>query len=421
MAKLALILMFMMVCLCGFSLGGNMIQSTTIPLQHFNFTDISSIELFCIEENGVPMTALIIETQGSITVPGSDLLYINSSWTDLKYGDLLNAFVKDEHLYVVRHKFESDEIIIHRIQQSGGLVSAICIKGTLAEQFVPGAIKNVIPVQGQNNSYYLLTARWVLPAHPGEFLRTVLSAGHGIYYVKPILIEVQDGKLSKPRKLRYGGKIDESFYIKEVVSCDNLVHFLGFRHPEVHGAREKRPAETLHHVAYDLKKKKVTQANSIYTDTPRVIEESDKWINCFYRDISMDAAGDNVFVAFSWEKSYTTKIQKDEYHESSIFYWDYNQGKAGEVEKIADGFHPLVKADSLGNVHLLYINDKANLMHKVERKGIWQKEDVLVDRVDVKDGKLFLTSFAAAFDKDNNLHVVYPSGGNLVHAVVKVN
>lgn len=421
MAKLTLILMVMLVYLCGFSLGGNMIQSTTIPLQHFNVTDISSIELFCVEENGVPMTALIIETQGSITVPGSDLLYINSSWTDIKYGDLLNAFVKDEHLYVVRHKFESDEIIIHRIQQNGGLVSAICIKGTLAEQFVPGAIKNVIPVQGQSNSYYLVNARWVFPVHPGEFLRTVLSAGHGICYVKPMLIEVQDGKLGKPQKLRYGGKRDESFYIKEVVSCDNLIHLLGFKRQEVHGAYEKWPAETLHHVAYDVKKKKVTQTNSIYTDTRRTVKEKDKSFECFYGYISIDALKEDVFVAFSWEKIYSMKIKGDIYKESSIFYWEYNQGKESKAEKIADGFHPVVKADSLGNVHLLYINDKANLMHKVKRKGVWQKEDVIVDKVHVEDGKVFFTSFAAAFDKDNNLHVVYPSAGNLVYAKIKLD
>ncbi len=417
MAKPAVILLFTFLYLCDSSSGGNMIRSTTIRPGPFNTADIASIKLFCFEKNNALMPALFVETQGSFTSRGSDLLYINGSWTDLKeHGDLLNVFVKDGQLYIAHHKFKSDEIVIQKVQQNGELVGAIGIKGDLAEYFAPGAIKNVIPVQERNNSYYLVASRYVFPANPVEFLFDFVSGGHGIYYVKPFLAEVQDGKIGKPQKLRYGGKIDETYYIKQVVQSGDLVHFLGFRQQEVRAWGKPEGKFTpviLHHTAYDLKKKKVTQTNPIYTDTPRL--EKDTGINYFYGDISIDALDNNVFVAFSWKKR---KFSTEEYYIESIFYWDYSQGKAGKTEKIADGFLPMVKADSLGNAHLLYVNHKANLMHKVKRNGIWQKDDVLVDRVDTKP---YIENIAAAFDKGNNLHVVYPSDGKLIHAIIKVD
>ena len=291
---------------------------------------------------------------------------------------------------------------------------SIGIVGSSAERTAPGT--NVIPVPGTGNSYYLSASRSVSPIHPVEFLKNIISGGHGIYYVKPILIEVQDGKIGKSQKLRYGGKRDETYYIRKVVPRGDLVHFLGIRQQERPASgtpKKKFTPVILHHFAYDLKKKKVTQTNPIYTATPRF--EKNTRIRYYYGDISIDALGDNVFVTFSWQKR---TIETDQYIESNILYWDYNQGNASEVEKIADGFLPIVKADSLGNVHLIYVNNEANLMHKVKRKGVWQQEDVLVDRVDTKP---YIENIAVAFDKDNNLHVVYPSGGKLVHAKVKLD
>jgi hypothetical protein len=275
---------------------------------------------------------------------------------------------------------------------------------------------NIIPVQEQNDLYYLLTAKSEFPINLREFIYDFTSGGHGIYYVKPFLAKVQDGKIGKFTKLEYGGKIDETYYIKQVTQNDNVIHFLGFRQQEKRASGNTSDQFTpviLHHIAYDIKKNKVTEADSVYTDTPRWQEEKGIRYRYSYGDYAMDAIGDNSFVAFAWHKYIA---QTNQLIKSDIFYWDYNQGKAGMPEIIADGYLPVVKADSLGNIHLLYVNDKANLMHKVKQKGIWQKENVLINKVDAKPG---LNNIACVFDKNNNLHVIYVSNATLMLAKIK--
>jgi len=333
----------------------------------------------------------------------------------------MNPYVKDENLFLPFMEYPAGKITIQKFQKNNKLVKMLDIEGDLIKDSVPWVGKSLFPVPDQNDSYYLLAARSVFPTNPGEFIFDFASGGHGIYYVKPILAEVRDGKVGKPQKLKYGGKRDETFYIKEVVQSKDLVHFLGLRQQEKRawGPREINFTPViLHHASYNLKKKKVTQTNPIYTDTPR--SDKDTHTEYAYMDISMDALDDNVFVAFSWVKRNYQTIPPYgvKYAESNIFYWDCVQDKVTKAEKIADGFNPVVRADSLGNVHLLYVNSKANLMHKVKRKGAWQQANVLVNRVDTKP---YTDSIAAGFDKNNNLHVVYPSGDNLIHAVLKVN
>ncbi|MDH4240746.1 MAG: hypothetical protein OEW48_14395, partial [Phycisphaerae bacterium] len=247
---------------------------------------------------------------------------------------------------------------------------------------------------------------------------------HGIYYLKPFLIEMRDDKLDKPRELRYGGKIDESYSIKQVVQQDkDLVHFLGFRMQEERAwgpeKREFEP-EILHHAAYDLKKKKVVKTHAICKNTPKI--EIDKNSETSYGPLSIDALGNDVYAVFSWiqHRLQPRPIPVNDI-KSTIFYWQHNADVSGGVEEIADGYVPLVKVDSSGNVHIFWINKNASLVHKVKKKGVWGKDRILVDRVDLMSSVTYSNYIAAEFDRENNLHLVYPSGGTLVHSVLKVN
>jgi hypothetical protein len=415
MAKFTLINLFMFLCLCGSCSGETIIEAKTIRLGAVDIAHIASVELFIAENSNLSETVLRIRADEG------DFLYMNGSW--IGAAGLLNAFEKDGQLYLASGSGEAfgvDKIVIRKVGQNTNQIGTIDTKGSLVERSAPGSIVRVIPVPEIPDSYYVLASPYVSPADTGETLFNYLSGGHGIAYVKPFLIEVQDGHPGKSQKLRYAGKTDETYYIKQMVQRGDLVHFLGFRQQEERAwgrPKEQFTPVILHHAAYDLKKKKVTRTNPIYTDTPRV--EKDKGIRYDYGQISIDALGDNVFVVFLWKKTMIqTKPGEVKYIESNIFYWDCNQHKAGKVEKIADGFLPIVKADSFGNAHLLYINGRGNLVHRVKREGIWQDEDVLVGRVDVVP---YIHDIAAAFDKHDNLHVVYPLGGNLVYVKMKLD
>jgi hypothetical protein len=338
----------------------------------------------------------------------TDFLYKDSYWTELtRYGRLKNGFLKDGHLYAAFREFESQNIVIYRVEETDRLVSTTTILGQLVERSPPGCIENAMAVYGDSNDIWLLAARWVSPVHPVEFLKNVVSGGHGIYYVKPILVEIYNGAVGEVEKLRYGGKRDESFYVKKVIQDENLVHFLGFRHPEVHDLTKENQPEMLHHVVFDLKKRKVVQTNEIYANIPMSQENA-----------SMSVSGENVYVVFLLTEVEISKNLEVKYVEANIFYWDYIDGKTSKVRKVAEGFHPIVKADSRGNAHLIWVNRQNNLMHKVKKEGMWQKENLLINKV---DSEPYADNIAAAFDRDDHLHVVYPSGGNLIHAVIKVD
>lgn len=418
MAKFALILLVAFYPTSNLYAGEPVMHLKQLPTKMFDCPDIGLTEIFIDANNN----KFIRVTVTNPNPHGTHFLYLNNGWVPLKqYGGLWNAFVKDGYLQLACKKDEN--IVIYKVHKDIELVSRIGIEGSLGKDLTGKHIERVIPVLGMGNAYYLLACRWSFPINPVEFLKNVISAGHGVYYWKPFLVEVRDKKLAKPQKLRYSGKIDESYYIRQVVSHGDLVHFLGFRTQEEPAwgpsKKESKPV-MLHHAAYDLKKKKVIQSHTIYTDTPR----ADKDSQFFYEPLSIDALGNDVFVVFSWipEELQPRPIPipiKD--IKSTIFYWQYSNGIVDDVKRIADGFCPLVKVDSFGNVHVLWVNKNASLIHKAKQNGKWGEDTVLVKNLDVDHGITAGGRISAEFDKENNLHIVYPSGGNLVHAKVKLN
>jgi len=384
----------------------------------FNCSDIWLTEIFIDADKN--MFVRVMSPRQNIY--GTHFLYINNGWIYLKqYGELWNTFVKDDHFHLAFYRDKT--IFIYKVQKGIELVNSTNINSSLGKGLVVEDLDRVIPVPETSNSYYLLADGTCFPVNPVELLFGFFSGGHGVYYSKPFLIEVKDKKLAKPRKLRYGGKVDESYNIKQEVQHEDLVHFLGFRMQEERAwGSEKREfePEILHHAAYDLKKNKVVKTHAICKNTPKV--EKDKNSEIFYGPLSIDALGNDVYVVFSWiqHRLQPRPIPVNDI-KSTIFYWQCNAGVSGDVEEIADGFVPLVKVDSSGNAHIFWINKNASLVHKVKKKGVWGEDRILVDRVDLMSSVTYSKYIAAEFDRENNLHLVYPSGGTLVHSILKVD
>jgi len=356
---------------------------------------------------------------------------MNNNWEVIdEQGKVLNGFIKNGHLHLA---FQKDEdVVIYNIQKDIEFVSRISIAEISSKFSILGNIDRVIPVSGSNNSYHLLTQDSRSPVHPVEFLMDVLSAGHGIHYQKPFLIQVRDKKLAKPRKLRYGGKIDESFIVKEVVKGKDSIHFLGFRGPQTpktsgtSGFPRNKPV-ILHYADYDFKKKKTTRKHSICTKTPEIKFDKNTDMNntdmkSYYGPLSMDNLKDDIFVVFSWVERHNYRAGFNINNiKPDVYYWQYSDNASGDIERIGNGLAPLVRVDSSGSVHVLWVNKNISLIHKAKRNGKWGKDTVLVKDLDVDYGIIVGGRISAEFDKENNLHVVYPSGGNLVHAKVKLN
>jgi hypothetical protein len=414
MVELALIILSPYFVAGDLIAGGHIINSKRLPTAVFGGSEIRPTELFI---DAYDDTFIVVTVSGRTE---GTFLYMNDNLIDPKqYIGVWNGFLKEGHFHFALWRDET--IFIYKVQKIIELVSRIDFK-SLADRLRSYNV-HIIPVQGPGNPYYLLASRWCSPVNPVEFLKGFLSGGHGIYYWKPFLIEVQEEILSKPRKLSYGGKTDESYYIRQVLPHGDLVHFLGFRmQEEPDGRSVKKATESviLHYTAYDLQKKKVAKTHSICSKTPNI--EIDKNNETSYGPLSIDALGNNVFVAFSWvEERIKPRPTPLNNIKSTISYWQYSNGVASDIEKIGDGFAPLVKVDSSGNVHILWVDKNASLVHKAKRNGKWGKDAVLVNNLSVDEGVLAGGYVSAEFDKGDNLHIVYPSGGILVHSVLKVD
>jgi hypothetical protein len=414
--RLALTLFLVLLTMNTLYARDHILDRKVLSNKMFNCSRIYSINLFIDDGNN---TFVLIGVQGENRY-GNDFLYMNNKWEVIdEQGKVLNGFIKDGYFHLA---FQKDEdVVIYNIQKDMKFVSRIKshIKiGGITRKI--GSYRNrVIPLSDQNSSYYFLSRYNKFSANPWELFKHVTS-GHGTYYTKPFLAEIQDDTMLKSRKIRYGGKIDESFVVKEAAKGKDSIHFLGFRGAETPetsgtpGLAENKPV-ILHYADYDLKKKKTVRKHSIYENTSKYDKNSNTYFD--YGLFSIDNLDDDVFVVFS-----LVEMQRgNDNIKSYIYYCQSNNSSFSDIEKIGNGFLPLLRADFLGNVHVVWIDSNGGLAHKVKRNDGWSEEKIILNNVDIYSGIISTRYISAEFDKENNLHVVYPSGGSLVHTVVKVN
>jgi hypothetical protein len=398
--------------------------------KELNCSRITSINLFIDDGNNTFVPVKVWRKYST-----SGFLCINNNWIGLdEYGWFLNGFVKDGYFHLV---FEKDEdVVIYNIRKDIKLANRIKIRDVRRSGYKTNQ-NRMIPASDQNSSYYLLSRYRKLPVNPINFLGTILSGGHGIFYKKPVLVEIQDDEILQRQKIRYGGKIDESYFIKEVATGKDSIHFLGFRTPEERNSGAPKLAKNrpviLHYADYNFKKKKTTRKNSIYENIPKYDKNTD--INYYYGPLSIDNVDDDIFVVFSWveKQCWREELKKREGFniqdfKSDIYYWQGGYGSFGDVEKIASGFLPLVRVDFLGNVHVIWLSSDGGLVHKVKKNGGWSEEKIILNNVDIYQDitsgiypDITYRKISAEFDKDNNLNVIFPTDGKLVHAKVKLS
>lgn len=389
------------------------IESKVLSGDQFNASDIISASLFIGKENDI-----VIEMEGP------DRLWLNNKWVTTKqYGGFLNGFVKDGIVHLV---FQPDEqhIDIYSVKKNITLEQHIPI-GDFPTY--PGPVQ-VVYIPGDTNAFYLLGSQEQFPRNPGELIATVGSGGHGTYYDKPVWAEISGQTLLKYQNVLYGGKTDECFLIKAVVTGKDTIRFLGFRMgkrgAEQRGFTPPMPV-ILHHTEYNAIKKQVVQTQEIYKDTSRLeIGAGKERVDYFYGELSADNINDDVVISFSCIKRNLVvkgKTDADITILSQIYYSQSESGKFGDVEKVGEGLIPLARVDSLGNVHVVWVNNDGALVHRVKKGGKWNNEEVFLNGVDNSPSKLFGKYICAEFDKDNNLNVVFLSNGQLVYAKIRVN
>lgn len=407
------ILLVMLLFVSDLIAKSEIIESKVLSSDKFNISDIASADLFVDGNDNV-----FVEVAGR-----EDFLWLNNKWVSTeKYGGYLKGFVKDGCVYLAFRK-NRQNIDIYSVGKDIIIENHITIDDS--DFLVNSTINRVVFVPGDNNASYLLGSKAQLP------FGTIISSGHGPSYEKPVLAEIQGQKVLEHEKLPYGGKTDESYHVKKVLTGKDAIYFFGFKVTSV-------PApEILHYAEYNVKKRKLIRAQDIYEKLPD-FNKSDKPRNLYidlssYWHVSADNFNDDLYVAFSWHgfrffrnENSAPKINMENIN-SPIYYSQSSGKEFSNIEVIGRGILPLVRTDSLGNVHVIWSNSNGDLVHKLKKGDKWSEEQIILNNVidtgevweDMRQVELCLQNVSAEFDKNNNLNVVFLSNENLVLAKIK--
>jgi hypothetical protein len=370
---------------------------------------------------------LFVDRDNVVFIQVDGLLYVNNNSIKTgQYGRLLNGFLKDGHFQMA---FEKDgNIDVYNVQKNFQPACRIKIIDTPNRLWGEADFEKIFAVP-EKDTYILQGECDKWPTNPFDFIFCFTSGGHGISYRKPFLAEVQGNKMLRYIKFHYGGKQDESFRIQEAVAGKEAIHFVGFRRQEEPsmGPRGYLPQpEILHYADYNLKKNKTVRTQGLFEHIDHYDKNTDTFFE--YGPLSIDCRGDDVYVVFScreegrWqERSQPNQEFNIKDIKSNIFYWQFHNNASGSIEKVGEGFSPVVKVDYAGNVHVFWVNSDGVFFHTTRKDGKWSQTDDL-SGIDIRpEIAYWKQSFSVAFDQDNHVYLIFPSRDNLVCVKVKAN
>jgi hypothetical protein len=136
----------------------------------------------------------------------------------------------------------------------------------------------------------------------------------------------------------------------------------------------------------------------------------------------MVCQNDNVFISFPLKTyAYRGASQNDvQKIRSDIYYFQYFNNIPGNTSQIGKGFLPQIRLDSHGTVHIFWVDYSGNLVIKTKRGDTWDKEQNILNGIDLLPQITFQKCIAVEFDNEDNLHLVYPSKGNLIYEKIKL-
>ena len=385
-----------------------MLERKIISKDTIQCDDISTLEVFPKKNHDA---VILINTYGGENC----FVYLtdNLKKIDKKNKYLLNGFMADDKLKLAFKNFRddrfiviSDSVLIYDVEDD-------------SKDFIESD-KNIAPLYifdnpQINNSYFLLSS-----VKQYGFLRTlanIASGGHACGFVKPYLCKISDGRITNQKKIKYEGKSKETFLIKEAIGDSKMIHCLGLRQ-ESHIQDGLPPHNTpifLCYIGVDLSKMKTIQQQNIY----QMKEDP------FLQDIgimSICNRDNKVYVTFSVHKFPYRGAPHNEIQKitSDIYFLQFNNNPENKPLQIAEGFMPLVKCDSEGRPCVFWINHNGNLLFKRKDKNKWTADKILINKIDMYPAITFRRYFAAEFDAQDVLHLVYPSNGSLIYEKIRI-
>lgn len=409
--KLIKIILLAILAINTLGLGSTILERKVIVKNKINYDRIHSYDMFLSESGSLSFLVIVHDTP---------FLYIHGKLIKItrEKGIFLDAFVADNHVMLAF--MEGENIVFYDAQDEFKLINSIHIKNS--KRFYP---HEVITVSDMSDRFYMLCGEVGFFSQPLKKLRHIMSGGHAgcDVYSTPYMMEIEGSDVLWCKKIKHDHGRDVTYLEEEFTGTPEMIHFLGFiqsQDPRTGLPLHDLPV-VLYYAGYNLKEKKVTQSYSILEEIPRPSAYE-------FGPLSMAGKDDAAFVVFSLCKippcprkfNYIDSI-KQGVAESNIYYFQYENGSASSAVKIAEGFIPLVKLDSVGNVYVFWVDHHGNFIYKMKKDEKWSKKKMIFNGVDIMYSITEFDYISVEFDKQDNLHVVFPSNGNLVYAKVKLD
>lgn len=408
--KLIKIILLVILAINASSSGSTILKRKVIVKGKINYDRIHSFDMFLTQYGSLSFLVIVHD---------KPFLYIDGDLIEItrEKGIFLDAFVADNHVMLAFG--EGGKIVFYDAQDEFKLTNSIHINRRHSWA------REVITVSDTSDRFYMLCSKVGFFSQPLKKLRHIMSGGHagGDIYSTPYIMEIEGSDILWYKKIKHDHGRDVTYLEKEFTGNTTMIHFLGFIQSE--DPRTGRPLPdlpvVLYYAGYDLKKKKVTQSYSIHEEIIQLGAYD-------FGPLSIASKEDAAFVAFSLYKfpPYPRKFNyinciKQGLVESNIYYFQYENESASSSVKIAEGFIPLVKLDSVGNVYVFWVDHHGNLIYRMKKEEKWSRKKIILNGIDIMYSISEFDYISVEFDKQNNLHVVFPSRGNLVYAKVKLD
>lgn len=398
-----LVLLIIIAALSTLAVGDTVLERKNISNGRVECSKFGSVDILLTED----CDAFIL-MDGQKRYDGDFYLYSIQTGLIVKngYGTLLDGFIEDDRVKLLFWK--NRKTVVYDPQDEFRVINTIpTVKG---KHFWH---ERVIVVPTMNKSY-MLTLRDEWYYHPLKMLGHILSGGHGAgsMYPRFYLSEIKEGKPPKYKRIKYGNKRNQDYDIKATINDGKMINFLGFKlsRSPVNGHALHNSDVILYYAGYDLEKKKITQRHDIYT----IIQAPE---NYHYGPVSMACKDNEIFVVFSLYPVIPSgnPFADEQSFTSNIYYFLYSDGTASDTLKIAKGFMPFVKVDSLGNIYVFWVDHLGNLVSKRKQGDDWSKEKIILTGLDLRPENFYISYIVAEFDSENNLHLVYQSKDDLIY------
>jgi hypothetical protein len=404
-----IILVILIISTLGF--GNEVLQKKVISEGKIDCSDIMMLDIFPTTDGNA---SVLIKGKGMT----DGFLYMQNNLRTIDKSGLINGFIENDQVMLVFYEFHKESrriktILLYDAQK--GLaepIKAIEITKKMQDAF-PLRILAVPQMPGK--CYIFCSEEKFMGI--SAFTR-YLCGGYAYGRVKPYLAEVEKGRISKYKEIRYGGEKNEDFHVKEVTGDGNMIRCLGFRGQDESGQPSPPLGSpyVLYYAGYDLKKKTVTQKHNVYE-----INYDGGSYN--FGPLSIAGQDDGAFIAFSFYRRpfRGAPFKNLKQIKSEIYYFQSSDKSTDKAVQIAEGFMPIVKCDSAGKVCVLWVDYNGNIVCKTKRGDEWAPAKIIATGIDMYPAAYFRRYISAEFDSRDNLHLVFPSNGNLLYAKVKLD